>query len=202
MMSEGTCSILRGPGPNERAWRIYVPRPKRTANLLLVRRCTELRSAAANTKLCSKGDGHLQRWFRPKPGVVYSHNLRVFRSDRPFTSTWVGEEACDWDANAGTFQCNSLVPGTYTLYFDGPDATNRQTQFARVTYTVRSNANQLPLTVNCKTSLTRDLKCRLQARAVFLTFCMYVKQERLVPIRGLSKFLRGARATQTALALF
>ncbi len=88
----------------------------------------------------------------PWPKAVYLHDLYVFRSDRAFTSTWLGQEDCDWNANTGEFRCSSLLPGTYTLYFELASglgaASHIPTQFARVSYTVRTAANQPPLTVH------------------------------------------------------
>ncbi|MBV8551809.1 MAG: carboxypeptidase regulatory-like domain-containing protein [Acidobacteriaceae bacterium] len=87
---------------------------------------------------------------KPWPQAIYGHDLQMFRSDRALTSTWIGQEACDWNANAGAIRCHSLFPGTYTLYFDisgGPGAFHMQTQFAEVSYTIRSTAKQLPLMV-------------------------------------------------------
>lgn len=96
----------------------------------------------------------------PKPSTeaIYSHDLQMFRTDRGLTSTWLGREIGNWNANAGTFRCHSLLPGTYTLYFDlsgGPGtAWNPPMQFAKASYTIQATARQLPLTVQLQTSLT------------------------------------------------
>ena len=84
----------------------------------------------------------------PKPWGIYDHDVRMLRSDRAFASTWLERQKCGWNANTGTFRCYSLLPGTYTLYFD-LSGISFQTpkQFARVTYTVQPNAKQPPLTV-------------------------------------------------------
>lgn len=84
----------------------------------------------------------------PKPWLqaIYSQDMKVFRADRALTSTWLGQEACDINANAGMFRCHSLLPGTYTLYFNisgfsGP-VTDMPNEFAKVTYTVQPKENQ------------------------------------------------------------
>lgn len=71
----------------------------------------------------------------------------VFRSNRALTSTWLGQERCVINANAGTFRCDALLPGEYTFYFDISAglgaASNIPTQTARVRYQVPAPANQL-----------------------------------------------------------
>jgi hypothetical protein len=84
----------------------------------------------------------------PKPWAIYVHDLRILRSDRALTSTWLGYEECNWNASTGTFRCYSLLPGTYTLYFDLSGMTfNMPIQAGRVSYTVQAKAQQQPLTV-------------------------------------------------------
>ena len=84
----------------------------------------------------------------PKPWAIYDHDLRILRSDRALTSTRLGYEECNWNASTGMFRCYSLLPGTYTLYFDLSGITfNMPIQFARVCYTVQARARQEPLTV-------------------------------------------------------
>jgi hypothetical protein len=100
----------------------------------------------------------------PKPSTeaIYSHDLQMFRTDRGLTSTWLGKETCDWNANAGTFRCYSLLPGTYTLYFNlsgGPGtAWNVPMQFAKASYTIQATARQLPLTVQLQNLPDRHLE--------------------------------------------
>jgi hypothetical protein len=84
----------------------------------------------------------------PKPWAVYDHDLKILRADRTLTSTGLAYERCDWDASTGTFRCSSLLPGTYTLYFDLSGMTfNMPAQFARVSYTVQAKPKQQPLIV-------------------------------------------------------
>jgi len=75
------------------------------------------------------------------------HFLETLRSDRALTSTPLGYEACDWNVEAGSFRCDSLLPGTYTLYFGLGRGYNRPTQSAKVSYTVEATGTQRPLTV-------------------------------------------------------
>ncbi len=83
----------------------------------------------------------------PDRWKMYSHDLKMFRSDRALTSTWLGQETCDWNANAGTFRCDFVLPGTYTLYFDLSDWPNGSTQFAEVNFTIGGTARQIAPTV-------------------------------------------------------
>jgi hypothetical protein len=84
----------------------------------------------------------------PKPWALYDQDVKMVRSDQAFASTWLERQECDWNASTGTFRCYSLLPGTYTLYFDLSGISfHIPKQFARVTYTVQPNAKQLPLTV-------------------------------------------------------
>jgi hypothetical protein len=84
----------------------------------------------------------------PKPWGIYDHDVRMLRSDHAFASIWLERQECGWNANTGTFRCYSLLPGTYTLYFDLSGISFQiPKQFARVTYTVQPNAKQPALTV-------------------------------------------------------
>ncbi len=82
----------------------------------------------------------------PKPWseVTYSQNLLVFRSDRALTSTSLGQEPCQINANAGAFRCDSLLPGEYTFYFEVSQGLGRNTprQTAKVRYKVPAGAKQ------------------------------------------------------------
>lgn len=77
---------------------------------------------------------------KPWPEAIYLQDLIVFRSDRGVTSTSLGEESCQMDANRGTFRCDSLLPGEYTFYFQVSAglgaASDLPTQAATVRYRV------------------------------------------------------------------
>jgi hypothetical protein len=90
---------------------------------------------------------------KPWPRAIYSQDLCVLRTDRALTSTSVGQEFCRIDANAGTFRCDSLLPGDYTLYFRisaGLGAAGSlPPQAAKVRYDVKAAPRQT-LTVQLK----------------------------------------------------
>ncbi len=90
-----------------------------------------------------KGEVTLSDGSIPKPGVIYSHDLVVLRSDRGLSSTALGYEDCDW-GDVQTFGCSSLSPGTYDLYFTLSSAAE---QFEKVTFTVRATPMQPQLRV-------------------------------------------------------
>jgi hypothetical protein len=77
---------------------------------------------------------------KPWPQAIYSQDLVVLRSDRALGSTWLGRESCEIDANAGSFRCNSLLPGEYTFYFQIASglgaASDLPTQAASVRYKI------------------------------------------------------------------
>jgi hypothetical protein len=91
---------------------------------------------------------------KPWPEAVSSQDLVVFRTDRSLTSTWLGREPCQIDANAGRFRCDSLLPGEYTFYFKvspgfnvlpGPGAFSyKPTQVAKVRYYVQATDKHSP----------------------------------------------------------
>jgi hypothetical protein len=65
----------------------------------------------------------------------------MFRSDGGRTSISLGPETCTIDANAGRFQCDSLVAGEYTLYFEVEGvARSEPTQTAIIRYNVQPSA--------------------------------------------------------------
>jgi 5-hydroxyisourate hydrolase-like protein (transthyretin family) len=65
---------------------------------------------------------------KPRAGVVYLHDMRILPSDPVLAAaeSAVPGEPCDWNATAGTFHCDFLSPGSYTLAFvsDGAMAPN------------------------------------------------------------------------------
>lgn len=84
---------------------------------------------------------------KPWPEAIYLQDLVVVRSDHGLTSTWLGWEPCQINANAGTFRCDSLVPGEYTFYFEIEPglgaARNLRTQAAKVRCYVQAAAKQV-----------------------------------------------------------
>jgi len=87
---------------------------------------------------------------KPWPEATYFQDLVVFRSDRRLTSTSFGREPCQIDINKGTFKCDPLLSGEYTLYFQVSggmgSASNQPTQAATVRYRVTAGRTQ-PLKV-------------------------------------------------------
>jgi hypothetical protein len=88
---------------------------------------------------------------KPWPQAIYSQDLFVVRSDRSLTSSsWLAQEPCEMNANAGTFRCDGLLPGEYTFYFEIEPALgssrNITPQAAKVSYRV-PNATHEPLKV-------------------------------------------------------
>ncbi len=84
-----------------------------------------------------------------KPYRQYELGFHILRADRALTSTYLGQESCDWVGNA-TVQCAWLFPGTYSLYIDlsdGPFPKDEQTQFAKTQLTMRPTLLQEHLTV-------------------------------------------------------
>lgn len=93
-----------------------------------------------------RGEVTLSDGSIPKPGVIYSHDLVVLRSDRGLSSTALGHEDCDW-GEVRTFGCSFLSPGTYDLYFSLSPFSPAAEQFEKVTFTVTATPMQPQLRV-------------------------------------------------------
>jgi hypothetical protein len=90
----------------------------------------------------------------PRAGVIYSHELNTLPADHALalSSQSLGQEACDWDANRGTFHCDFLTPGSYNLAFgmdgeisfSGGDGPAEGFQTAEVKVDVKDDSRPQP----------------------------------------------------------